>query len=33
MMELTPAQRVAVARHPQRPNAADYIGTLFTDFF
>ena len=33
MMELTPAQRVAVARHPQRPNVADYIGTLFTDFF
>lgn len=33
MMELTPAQRVAAARHPQRPNAADYIGTLFTDFF
>ena len=30
---LTAAQRVAVARHPQRPNITDYIGTLFTDFF
>lgn len=33
MTELTPAQRVAIARHPQRPNLTDYIGTLFTDFF
>ena len=30
---LTAAQRVAVARHPQRPNITDDIGTLFTDFF
>ena len=33
MSELTPAQRVTAARHPQRPNITDYIGTLFTDFF
>ena len=33
MRELTPAQRVAIARHPQRPNLTDYIGALFTDFF
>lgn len=33
MTELTPAQRVAIARHPQRPNITDYIGALFTDFF
>ena len=33
MSDLTPAQRVAVARHLQRPNITDYIGTLFTDFF
>ena len=33
MSELTAAQRVAVARHPQRPNITDYIGALFTDFF
>lgn len=33
MTELTPAQRVAIARHPQRPNLTDYIGALFTDFF
>ena len=31
--ELTAAQRVAIARHPQRPNITDYIGALFTDFF
>lgn len=30
---LTAAERVAIARHPQRPNISDYIGTLFTDFF
>ena len=30
---LTAAQRVAIARHPQRPNITDYIDTLFTDFF
>lgn len=33
MSELTAAERVAVARHPQRPNIADYINALFTDFF
>ena len=33
MSELTAAQRVAIARHPQRPNITDYIGALFTDFF
>lgn len=30
---LTAAQRVAIARHPQRPGITDYIGGLFTDFF
>ena len=30
---LTAAQRVAIARNPQRPNISDYIGALFTDFF
>ncbi len=30
---LTAAQRVAIARHPQRPNIRDYIDALFTDFF
>ncbi len=29
---LTPWQRVLVARHPKRPYALDYIATLFTDF-
>ncbi len=33
MTELTAAERVAIARHPQRPNISDYIGGLFTDFF
>lgn len=33
MSKLTAAERVAVARHPQRPNITDTIGTLFTDFF
>ena len=33
MSELTAAERVAIARHPQRPNITDYIGALFTDFF
>lgn len=33
MSELTAAQRVAIARHPQRPNITDYISALFTDFF
>jgi acetyl-CoA carboxylase carboxyl transferase subunit alpha len=30
---LTAAQRVAIARHPQRPGAVDIINNLFTDFF
>jgi acetyl-CoA carboxylase carboxyl transferase subunit alpha len=29
---LTPWQRVQVARHPKRPYALDYITSLFTDF-
>jgi acetyl-CoA carboxylase carboxyl transferase subunit alpha len=29
---LTPWQRVQVARHPKRPNAHDYIAALCTDF-
>ena len=29
---LTPWQRVLVARHPKRPYALDYVGTLCTDF-
>ena len=33
MSTLTAAQRVAIARHPQRPNITDYIEALFTDFF
>ena len=33
MHEVTAAERVAIARHPQRPNITDYINTLFTDFF
>lgn len=31
--KLTPAQRVALARHPERPGTADFIKHLFTDFF
>lgn len=31
--DLTPAQRVALARHAQRPGTADFIDALFTDFF
>ena len=31
--QLTAAERVAIARNPQRPNIMDYIGALFTDFF
>lgn len=31
--QLTAAQRVAVARHPQRPNAQDIFDRLFTDLF
>ena len=30
---LTAAERVAIARHPQRPNITNFIGALFTDFF
>src|SRR3989441_7541007 len=29
---LTPMQRVQVARHPKRPYTLDYLKTLFTDF-
>src|SRR5690348_17387929 len=29
---LTPMQRVQVARHPKRPYTLDYLGTVFTDF-
>jgi acetyl-CoA carboxylase carboxyl transferase subunit alpha len=29
---LTPFQRVQVARHPRRPYALDYVNTIFTDF-
>jgi acetyl-CoA carboxylase carboxyl transferase subunit alpha len=31
--QLTAAERVAIARNPQRPNITDYISALFTDFF
>ena len=31
MAEKTAAERVALARHPQRPNITDYIDGLFTD--
>ena len=30
---LTPAQRVALARHQERPGTTDFIAALFTDFF
>ena len=33
MAERTAAERVALARQPQRPNITDYIDGLFTDFF
>lgn len=33
MSKHTAAERVALARHPQRPNITDYISGLFTDFF
>src|SRR5213596_1505576 len=29
---LTPMQRVQVARHPRRPYTLDYLSTVFTDF-
>ena len=32
MAEKTAAERVALARHPQRPNITDYIRTIFHDF-
>ena len=31
--QLTPAERVALARLPERPGAREYIQALFTDFF
>ena len=31
--DLTPAQRVALARNPDRPGTAEFIQNLFTDFF
>ena len=31
--ELTPAQRLALARHPERPGTVEFIQNLFTDFF
>ena len=33
MSMLTPAERVAIARHEGRPGTVDYIDGLFTDFF
>jgi acetyl-CoA carboxylase carboxyl transferase subunit alpha len=30
--QLTPWQRVQLARHPKRPYSLDYIGRIFTDF-
>ena len=33
MAEKIAAERVALARHPQRPNITDYIAGLFIDFF
>ncbi len=30
--DLTPIQRVQVARHPKRPYTSDYIDSIFTDF-
>src|SRR5919204_38381 len=29
---LTPIQRVMVARHPRRPYSLDYLSSIFTDF-
>jgi acetyl-CoA carboxylase carboxyl transferase subunit alpha len=31
-MNLTAAQKMQIARHPQRPTTSDYIQALFTDF-
>lgn len=33
MKQLTPAERVKLARHTGRPGTAEYISALFTDFF
>ena len=33
MSNLTPSERVAIARHEGRPGVVDYIQGLFTDFF
>ncbi|HJA62803.1 MAG TPA: acetyl-CoA carboxylase carboxyltransferase subunit alpha [Candidatus Intestinimonas stercoravium] len=33
MAEYTPAERVKIARHADRPGTEDYISALFTDFF
>ena len=30
--KLTPAQKVQVARHPNRPHFSDYVNTLVEDF-
>ncbi|HXE79805.1 MAG TPA: hypothetical protein VNK41_03580, partial [Vicinamibacterales bacterium] len=30
--QLTPWQRVLVARHPARPSVLEYVDALFTDF-
>ncbi|WP_457639315.1 acetyl-CoA carboxylase carboxyltransferase subunit alpha [Persephonella sp.] len=32
MKQLTPWERVQLARHPKRPHTSDYIQNLFTDF-
>lgn len=32
-MSLSPAEKVKLARHTERPNVSDYIGALCTDFF
>ena len=29
---LSPMQRVSLARHPKRPYTLDYLGSIFTDF-
>ena len=33
MRHYTPEEKVALARHPERPGTADFIEALFTDFF
>lgn len=32
-LDLSPSDKVYLARHPERPGVVDYIGALFTDFF